>query len=349
MDRVARDKEEKFAAEQKASERKAELLEQLRKITDEEKKVRLSRHVELPIRSFSDFLVVHRSWRLQLQEEIAPLTQKIRVKETEKRRLRAQASQEQQGLSEALNQFRGEVKQLRDLTRQIDEFSDSSKPHDAECAASNVSNVLERIGDKKRELESVQPELERATNALNDQERHKKQLQENIELHGIEKRIQQLEKETRVLEEERGSVAGGEVAISKHKEAKERKDELLSKKARIEGRWSEIVEQIRALKVSACRELSSTRYHCLNCRVVAQRKLSSPEYKDVDEQHRIVVIKVETTQIAAEDLKKYGNALDNVRAVRSLGVRCVYLLTLSLFMYYPHRPGPSQIPWGEDI
>jgi hypothetical protein len=45
---------------------------------------------------------------------------------------------------------------------------------------------------------------------------------------------------------------------------------------------------------------------------LAQRKLESPEYKNVEEDHRVAMIKVETTLIAAEDLKKYGNALDKV-------------------------------------
>jgi DNA repair protein RAD50 len=43
-----------------------------------------------------------------------------------------------------------------------------------------------------------------------------------------------------------------------------------------------------------------------------KRKLSSPEYKDVDEQFRIANIKLFTTKVAADDLKKYGNALDKV-------------------------------------
>jgi hypothetical protein len=50
-----------------------------------------------------------------------------------------------------------------------------------------------------------------------------------------------------------------------------------------------------------------------------QRKLSSPEYKDVPEQHRIATIKKETTKIAAEDLKKYEKALDQVRSSTRIG------------------------------
>ena len=43
-----------------------------------------------------------------------------------------------------------------------------------------------------------------------------------------------------------------------------------------------------------------------------QRKLSSPEYKDVDEEYRVAMIKYETTQMAVKDLDKYHAALDKV-------------------------------------
>jgi DNA repair protein RAD50 len=44
-----------------------------------------------------------------------------------------------------------------------------------------------------------------------------------------------------------------------------------------------------------------------------QRKLSTPEYKNVDEEHRVAMIKHETTQMAVRDIDKYYNALDQVR------------------------------------
>jgi DNA repair protein RAD50 len=65
--------------------------------------------------------------------------------------------------------------------------------------------------------------------------------------------------------------------------------ELSNKQAHSEGRRGGLIEQIRSLK----------------------RKLKSEDYNDIDERHRIVVIKHETTQIAVSDLEKYHSALDN--------------------------------------
>lgn len=45
-----------------------------------------------------------------------------------------------------------------------------------------------------------------------------------------------------------------------------------------------------------------------NLLLASQKKLRSEEYRDIDERHRVVVIKYETTQIAVADLDKYYSA-----------------------------------------
>ena len=52
--------------------------------------------------------------------------------------------------------------------------------------------------------------------------------------------------------------------------------------------------------------------------LLLQRKLSTPEYKNVDEEHRIAMIKHETTQMAVRDIEKYYSALDKVSNFRSV-------------------------------
>ncbi len=52
---------------------------------------------------------------------------------------------------------------------------------------------------------------------------------------------------------------------------------------------------------------------CLTRCITLQRKISTPEYKNVDEEHRIAMIKHETTQMVVRDLEKYHSALDKVR------------------------------------
>ena len=62
-----------------------------------------------------------------------------------------------------------------------------------------------------------------------------------------------------------------------------------------------------------------TRALCLipyPCRFLAsihtqsQRKLNAPEYKNVEEEHRVAMIKYDTTQMLVRDIEKYYTALD---------------------------------------
>jgi hypothetical protein len=84
----------------------------------------------------------------------------------------------------------------------------------------------------------------------------------------------------------------------------------------LEGRRGEILESIRGLKVTNedwvwvpfSLFLSHQTHH-----IALQRKISTPEYKNVDEEHRVAMIKHETTQMAVRDLEKYHSALDKVR------------------------------------
>lgn len=57
----------------------------------------------------------------------------------------------------------------------------------------------------------------------------------------------------------------------------------------------------------------------------SKRKLSAPEYRSVDEDYRVAMIKYETTQMAVKDLEKYHKALDKVRASDPYVLICILL------------------------
>jgi len=148
-----------------------------------------------------------------------------------------------------VNQFQSDVKYLRDLTAQIDDYSGSGKSAESSRIESKVSKVLAQVEEKKSELDSLKPKLAQVRNAVNDQERYKKLLNENIDILGACKRIDELKKEISRLEEDLSKVEGRETAYAKHADAKHRKEKAMADQARIEGRWGGIVEHIRSLKV----------------------------------------------------------------------------------------------------
>lgn len=216
-------------------------------------------------------------------------------------------------MSEAVNIFNSDTQQLEALVRKIDEYTESGKMDELARLTEKVAVVKERIEGKKKEMEAIKPKVDDAQKAVDDSDRHKKQILANISILEGGKRIAHLEKETVRIESERDSIEGYATIYENHQSAIRRKEKATTKQAKLEGRWHEIVESVRSLKVRASRshpsEVRTAKAHSL---LFHQRKLSAPEYKNVDEQCRVAEIKHATTQIAAEDLKKYYTALDKV-------------------------------------
>jgi DNA repair protein RAD50 len=262
-EKLVREKEERYAAELKASERKKELQTRIQEIGEEEKKI---------------------------IDQIAPLQSKIKKKEVEKQKLRALRMEEEQKIIKNLSLFDGDVQALRNLEKQIELYVQSSREEESIKISAAIKQTLARIEALKQEMKNLQPQLDAAREAVNDQERHKKQLKDNIDILATEEKMKATEKEKRKLEEKLDLLEGFKDAQSEYNKAKSEKDQFQNSKSICEGRFSSLVEQIRAMK----------------------RKLSSEEYKNVEERHRVAMIKHVTTKTAAEDLKKYGNALDKV-------------------------------------
>jgi DNA repair protein RAD50 len=214
---------------------------------------------------------------------IGPLKTKVRAKETERARVRSAGNNEERILQTQLSQFDNDVKQLRALVDQIDVYYNSSKSDELERLTSTIAKIAGNIQSRKQRVDSIQPELEAVRSAVLDQERHKKNLKQNIDILESKSRMAELEKEVLTLEKDLGKIQGRETVYDDYAKATKMQEKLKQDQARLDGRFSEIVESLRSLK----------------------RKLSQQEYKNVDEEYRIATINHTTTLIAAEDLKKF--------------------------------------------
>jgi DNA repair protein RAD50 len=160
---------------------------------------------------------------------------------------------------------------------------DSLEGIDAELA-----KLSEKITAEKEALEELMPTLDAVAKAVDDQARHKKLLQDNIELLENLEEIQELEDAIEALKKERSEVEGSDTAdelLQKTVETISKNEAII---ARLEGRRAEIIEQVRGLN----------------------RKLQSADYADIDTRYRKEKIKFDTTQLAIKDIDHYANALD---------------------------------------
>jgi septal ring factor EnvC (AmiA/AmiB activator) len=153
-------------------------------------------------------------------------------------------------LTSELNSFLAEVRYLKELSKQVDEYMASDKEKDLSQISSKTDTIIEKMKAKEAEIRMMQPDVDKLNKAVADQENHKKNLTENIDLIQSGQRIYELEKEITALEEEAGKVEGSDACNEDWERLAARKQELLSAQARLEGRRGEIVESIRSLKVS---------------------------------------------------------------------------------------------------
>lgn len=184
----------------------------------------------------------------QIAERLHQIEQKEKKKKAELDRTRELFSGEQESLSAKLSSFRADHGELVKLSNDIENFENSKKPTELENMEATRTKILDDRKKKKEEYDELKPHLDSLTKAVDDQERYKKMLEDNISILHSAARIQELSKEINVLEGQRDGI-GGPDDLEKHDALVTERDTLLQKKARTDGLFSSHMDNIRALKV----------------------------------------------------------------------------------------------------
>jgi hypothetical protein len=103
--------------------------------------------------------------------------------------------------------------------------------------------------EKEERSRSIKPDLDRLTKALEDQERHKKNLNENINMMNLSTDIRQLATEIELKRMDASNIEGYDHVHSDSAKLESRKSKLERANARLDGRRGEIIENIRSVKV----------------------------------------------------------------------------------------------------
>lgn len=225
---------------------------------------------------------------MQLSDQIAPLNQRIEAKEGQKSRARRLAEEEEMRISSTSTAFNNDVTALQNIVDSIEEYEKSNSQDDVQRLEAKREILAKKDKRKNEEIERMEPDLNRLAKIVDDQELQRKNLEDNIKIIQSQQKVNELEKELAAIEEEKECVDGRESLGEDQERLRKRNDELIARKARLEGKRGVIVDTIRGLK----------------------RKLSQSEYKDVEEDFRIASIKQDTTEMAVKDIDKYHSALD---------------------------------------
>ncbi len=170
----------------------------------------------------------------------------------------------------------------------IEGYERSNSGDEAKRLESKKEALTQNQEEKSKEIAAMAPDLDRLTKMVDDQERQRKNLKDNIKvIHSLQD-MKRFEKELAEIEEENEYVHDREDLEEDQERLQKRNEELIDSKGRLEGKRGVIVDAIRGLK----------------------RKLSQNEYKNVEEEFRIASIKQDTTEMAVKDIEKYRSALD---------------------------------------
>jgi small-conductance mechanosensitive channel len=186
---------------------------------------------------------------LQLSEQIIPLQQRKKKRETDRQRNRSHMQIEGKALESALNLFDAELERLKHIDASINLYEQSDGPTESARLKSRMDAIRVNMETAKEDIGKLQPDLVEKRKAVDDRERHKKQLQQNIDILTARERIKSLSAELDELAKERDSIEGSETAEQDLVELGNKKSELLRKKAHSDGMFSSHMEHIIALKV----------------------------------------------------------------------------------------------------
>lgn len=198
------------------------------------------------------------------------------------------AEEEENRITSTLTAFNNDITALQNIVDAIDEYERSNSEDDVQRLEAKRDNLAQKEKEKHNEIERMEPDLNRLTKIVDDQELQRKNLEDNIKVIHSEQKMEEFEEELVEIKKEFECIDGRDSLEEDQDRLRERNDELIANKARLEGKRGVIIDTVRALK----------------------RKLSQSEYKNVEEDFRIASIKQDTTEMAVKDIDKYHSALD---------------------------------------
>jgi len=223
----------------------------------------------------------------KLESEMAPVRTQLMQKQSDRDRLRDNNAREDGTLSSKVQDFKRGIDKLREVNDKVDEYVRSDKESQIREVERKLDENKQNIRAGEADLDKMKPQLETLKKQVEDGERQKKIIIDNLELFKLQKKLTQLKEEIESAQNEVNGM-GGDGAREKYDTSLSNIRHNQTKIERYNGRVQGLTEQKRHLR----------------------RKLNEPEYKGVDERQRKKMIEHETTGIVVADLDKYYDALD---------------------------------------
>ncbi len=172
--------------------------------------------------------------------------------------MRALNNEEDDRISSTMNSFIGAVKELRSIDSTIERYQSSTTEDELLNVDRKSAEFVKKAEEKKEQLNAIVPELDRLVKAVEDQERCKKNLKENIEIIIAKDVIEKLVEDISRLEGKLANMDGHETVYDDIAGLRSRRELIIMTTATLEGRRGEILESVRSIKVGNTKRSSSS-------------------------------------------------------------------------------------------
>ena len=255
---LVRQKELKFAEEQKTLTRKKELNEAIIKLDRSEQDVSFIHYMVIYSHQIAHLtLLPSISSFLQLKNKIHPFRQKEAIKAAERNKIRNESKEEGTKRSEILNVFLNDFHKFQNVSLQIGQFIKSDKLHRLKSLENKMRSILEEAKEEDADLNDLTPKLEEMKVKVQDREAKQANVMRNLELLNMIADQRKLEDEQDLLQDRMDRM--DQVSVTaKHNTAKKNIEKFKSEIDRRLGSKDSLEIQQRDLKVSYSRYLLSS-------------------------------------------------------------------------------------------
>jgi len=163
--------------------------------------------------------------------------------------MRKSNEETEQGKACILDLFLSSAKELREIGKKIADYEASCNENDLASFAQKSAGLSKQANDTKDQIETILPKYETVRKALENQERYRKNLRDNIDVISLNQQIEETRKGNVALEEMVAQVDGHETVDDDMENLRSRRESILKMVSRLEGRRGEILESIRSVKV----------------------------------------------------------------------------------------------------
>lgn len=168
---------------------------------------------------------------------------------SEKEKSRSTAKRDEEELSQTLKSFSKRMLILTSCSSSINSFLETNKVLEMENIVENIQSMQLLITKEKESVEEAMSEIEVLKGRVGEQERYRKSILDNLKLLETRKQVMELKEEYKELKLEFKEMAGSSTPGDDYAATVKRKNQLLSEKARREGRVGELKNQQKELKV----------------------------------------------------------------------------------------------------